>query len=137
MEAILGSVSAICCFGVAYMTQSFFPVRSITDADMILNQSTVGTLNIINKEALIKLKNTPRQLIDLYLKKQANLEDIIEIITGKSSVQDSYDALLRMEQTPETKFLLNVTKYYYKAILPKDETLNATQSAVLPQGLPQ
>jgi GTP-binding protein EngB required for normal cell division len=76
------------------------------------------------------MNNTPRKLIDLYLKNQANLEDVIEIITGKSSVQDSYAELLRMEQTPEIKFLLNVTKYYYKSILPKDETQNATQSAV-------
>jgi GTP-binding protein EngB required for normal cell division len=97
----------------------------------------VGTLNIINKEGLIKMNNTPRKLIDLYLKKQANLEDVIEIITGKSSVQDSYAELLRMEQTPETKFLLNVTKYYYKGVLPKDETQSATQSVALPQDLPQ
>lgn len=137
MEAVLGSVSAICCFGVAYMTNSFFPMTSISDADILMTQSTVGTLNIINKEALLKSNNTPRQLIDLYLKKQANLEDVIEVVTGKSSVQDSYDALLRMEQTPETKFLLNVTKYYYKAVLPKDETQTATQSDVLPQGSPQ
>jgi len=112
------------------MAHSFFPTSSIADADLLMSQSTVGTLNIINKEALLKANHTPRQLIDLYLKKQANLEDVIEIVTGKSSVQDSYEALLRMEQTPETKFLLNVTKYYYKAILPKDETQTATQSAV-------
>ena len=83
------------------------------------------------------MNNTPRKLIDLYLKKQANLEDVIEIITGKSSVQESYDELLRMEQTPETKFLLNVTKYYYKGVLPKDETPIAIQPDSLPQGSPQ
>lgn len=137
MEAVLGTVSAVCCFGVAYATHSFFPTSPILDADILLTQSTLGTINTIKKDDLIKLNHSPKQLIDLYLKKQANLEDVIEIVTGKSSVQDAYDALLHMEQTPETAFLVKATKDYYIEVLPKDEAQNGTQSSVLTPSLPQ
>lgn len=113
MQSVIGGVMAISAFGAAYVANLVFPVKPIEEADLLLSQSTIGTVNIFNKEELERDKKTPRQLIEIYLQRKANLEDVIEIITGKSSIQEAYAKLLQMNETPEIKFLIRATERNY------------------------
>ena len=120
MQAVIGTVMAISAFGAAYAAQTIFPVQPIASADLLLSQSTIGTVNIFNKEELQSGDKTPRQLIEIYLQRKANLEDVIEIITGKTTINESYNQLKIMEQTPEILFLIKATESNYN-IKPEEE----------------
>lgn len=125
MQAILGSVVAISSFGAAYAAHMIFPVKPIDEADILLAQSTVGTVNILNKDSLESKAKTPRELIDLYLQRKANLEDVIEIVTGKPSIPEAHAALKTMPPTPETAFLIRATEKNYAALLaPSEPSVN-------------
>lgn len=113
MQAIIGAIMAVSSFGAAYATQLIFPVKPIGEADLLLSQTTIGTVNILNKDSLQEQAKTPRELISFYLKRQANLEDVIEIVTGKSSITESYAQLKTMDQTPEIQFLIKATEKNY------------------------
>jgi hypothetical protein len=52
-------------------------------------------------------------MIDLYLKKQANLEDILDIITGKPTAKEAFDFLKTQEPTTENKFLIKACETHY------------------------
>jgi hypothetical protein len=116
MQAVIGAVVAVSSFGAAYAAHMVFPVKPIDEADLLLSQSTIGTVNILNKEELERKKRTPRQLIQLYLDRKANLEDVIEIVTGKSSIKEAYSHLQSMEQTAEIKFLIKATEKNYNVV---------------------
>lgn len=70
-------------------------------------------------------------MIDLYLARKANLEDILELITGKSSINDAYDELKRREKTAEHMFLIRAAEQNYgvKSAEPTDE--NQGESGLL------
>ena len=116
MQAILGTVVAVSSFGVAYAAHIMFPVQPIPDRDMLLSRSTVGTLNFIQKNDL--LPRTTRQLINLYLNKNANLQDVIESITDTSNINDAYSALLEMPPTIEKTFLIKAVHSHYPELSP-------------------
>jgi hypothetical protein len=113
MQAVIGSIIAVSAFGAAYGAQIIFPVQPIADADLLLNQSTIGTVNILSKESLKQLASTPREMIDLYLKKQANLEDVLELITSKTTVKEAYEFLKTQEASVENTFLINACEKHY------------------------
>jgi len=113
MQAIIGAIMAVSSFGAAYATHLIFPVKPVGEADLLLSQTTIGTVNILNKETLEERAKTPRELISFYLKRQANLADVIEIVTGKSSINDGYVKLKSMDQTPEIQFLIKATERNY------------------------
>ena len=117
MQAVIGSIMAVSAFGAAYMAHMIFPVKPIDDADILLAQSTVGTVNLLSKDTLQSQAKTPRELIDLYLQRKANLEDVIELVTGKSTIPEAYAELQKMPPTPETVFLMKVTQKYYPTLL--------------------
>lgn len=117
MQAILGSVMAVSSFGAAYAAHMIFPVKPIDEADVLLAQTTVGTVNVLNRETLELRSRTPRELIELYLQRKANLEDVIEIITGKNTIPEAYAALQRMPPSPEILFLIRATENNYGALL--------------------
>ncbi len=113
MQAVIGSIVAISSFGAAYAANIMFPIEPIADADLLLSQSTTGTVNILNKDSLKQVAPTPREMIDLYLKKQANLEDILDIITGKPTAKEAFDFLKTQEPTTENKFLIKACETHY------------------------
>ena len=117
MQAILGSVMAVSSFGAAYAAHMIFPVKPIDEADVLLAQTTVGTVNVLNRETLESRSRTPRELIELYLQRKANLEDVIEIVTGKNTIPEAYAGLQRMPPSPEILFLIRATENNYGALL--------------------
>lgn len=121
MQAILGSLIAVSSFGAAYAAQLMFPVKPIQEADILLSQSTIGTVNILSKDELLSQQKTPRELIEIYMNRKANLQDIIEIVSGKTGIRESYDQLKRLEQTPEIIFLVKSTERNYN--ISPDETV--------------
>ncbi len=117
MQAVIGTIVAVSSFGAAYAAHMIFPVKPIDDADILVAQSTVGTVNILNKDSLQAQAKTPRELIELYLQRKANLEDVIEIVTGKSTIPEAFAELQKMPSTPETVFLMKVTQKNYSTML--------------------
>lgn len=113
MQALLGSVVAVACFGAAYAAHSVFPVQPIKDAEILLSQSTLGTINVYNRDTLQREAKTTPELIKLYLARKANLEDVLEIVTKKSTIKEAYNALRAQEQTPETIFLIKAAEQNY------------------------
>lgn len=136
MQAILGTVVAISGFGAAYAAHSLFPSEPISDGDVLLSQTTIGTVNILNKESLKQEGSTPREWIQLYLARKANLEDVLELVTGKTTVKTAYAALKTMEPSPEVRFLLKATETNYglKEAAPTDERPTAAAPAVSTRG---
>ncbi len=136
MQAIAGIIVAVSCFGAAYAAQMVFPVQPIADADLLLTQSTVGTVNFLDKESLQEKAKTPRELIRMYRGRAANLADVLELVTGKTTVEEAYrDLLEKPDPTPEDKFLIQAaqTNYGLKAP-PKDESPLAVSPDVMPTG---
>ena len=113
MQAIIGTIVAVSSFGAAYAAHVIFPVEPISDENLLMNQSTSGTVNILSKESLKQLASSPKEMIDLYLKKQANLEDILELITTKTTVLDAYEFLKLQENTVENNFLIKACETHY------------------------
>ena len=113
MQTVIGSIIAVSAFGAAYAAHTMFPVQPIADGDLLLNQSTIGTVNILSKESLKQVASSPREMIDLYLKKQANLEDILELISGKSTVKEAYELLKSQESSVESLFLIKAYETHY------------------------
>ncbi len=129
MQAILGSLVAVSSFGVAYAAQLMFPVKPIQEADILLSQSTIGTVNILSKDELQSQQKTPRELITLYMNRKANLQDIIEIVSGKTGIRESYAQLKTMQQTPEIIFLIKSTERNYN-ITPEPESVKPSAPPV-------
>jgi hypothetical protein len=114
MQSIIGVATAVCSFGAAYGAHCIFPTKPIAEGDILLSQSTIGTFNFLTRESLEKTAKKPRDLIDLYLKRKANLEDVVEIITGKNSIPEARAVLETAERTPENLFLLKAIKENYQ-----------------------
>ena len=127
MQAVGGVIVAVSCFGAAYAAHMVFPTKPVDEADLLLTQSTMGTVNLLDKDSLQQKAKTPRELIRLYLGRAANLADVLELVTGKSTVNEAYaDLVAKPAPTPEDKFLIQATQTNYGlAAPPKDENLPA------------
>ena len=113
MQSLLGGIVAVSCFGVAYAAHSIFPVKPIEEADMLLSQTTLGTVNVFSRDSLEKQAKTPKELIQYYLDGTANLEDVLILVTGKPTVTDAYAALQQNPTTAENKFLIRAAETHY------------------------
>ena len=113
MQSLLGGIVAVSCFGVAYAMHSIFPVKPIEEADMLLSQTTMGTVNVYSRDSLEKQAKGPKELIKYYLDGTANLEDVLVLVTGKSTVTDAYSALQQNPTTAESKFLIRAAETHY------------------------
>ncbi len=136
MQAIAGIIVAVSCFGAAYAAHMVFPTKPVDEADLLLTQSTVGTVNLLDKDSLQQKAKTPRELIRLYLGRAANLADVLELVTGKSTVNEAYaDLIAKPDPTPEDKFLIQATQTNYGvAAPPKDENPQGPSPVIPPQG---
>ena len=114
MQAVSGVLVAVSCFGAAYLAHMLFPVQPIGDADLLLTQSTLGTVNVLDKESIQQRAKTPREMIKLYIGRSANLGDILELLTGELTVEDAYKALReKQDPTPEEKYLIRAAEQNY------------------------
>ena len=75
MIAALTAGSAVCCFGVAYASHMILPVKPVTPAEILKNQSTLNTLNFLTKDEL-KTRSI-QERIAAYTSSRANLLDVL------------------------------------------------------------
>jgi hypothetical protein len=136
MQALLGTVVAVTCFGAAYAAHVVFPSEPPSEESVLLSQSTIGTVNLLNKESLRQAGSTPKDWIALYLARKANLEDVLELVTGKTTVKAAYATLKTLPPSAETRFLIKAAEdnYAAKADAPKDERQVAASPAVSRRG---
>jgi hypothetical protein len=119
MQYAIGVGSAVCCFGAAYAAHMIFPTKPIAEGDILLSQSTMGTLNFLPLETLKKMKLTPRKLIDLYIEKRANLADVLMIVSKTSSIDEAIKVIQAGEKTPENLFLTKAIQDHYPTVAPE------------------
>ena len=88
MIAALTAGSAVCCFGVAYATHMMLPVKPVNAAEILKNQSTLNTVNLLTFN---ELKNRPLQeRIDAYTSSRANLQDVMMVTADRPTLNQSY-----------------------------------------------
>lgn len=103
MIAALTAGSAVCCFGVAYATHMMLPVKPVNAAEILKNQSTLNTVNLLTFN---ELKTRPLQeRIDAYTSSRANLQDVMMVTTDRPTLNQSYVAIAKKIPTlpPESK----------------------------------
>ena len=103
MIAALTAGSAVCCFGVAYATHMILPVKPVNAAEILKNQSTLNTVNLLTFN---ELKTRPLQeRIDAYTSSRANLQDVMMSTTERPTLNQSYVAIAKKIPTlpPESK----------------------------------
>lgn len=93
MIAALTAGSAVCCFGVAYATHMMLPVKPVNAAEILKNQSTLNTVNLLTFN---ELKDRPLQeRIDAYTSSRANLQDVMMATTERPTLNQSYVAIAK------------------------------------------
>lgn len=93
MIAALTAGSAVCCFGVAYASHMMLPVKPVTPAEILKNQSTLNTVNLLTFN---ELKDRPLQeLINAYTSGRANLQDVMMVTAERSTLNQSYVAIAK------------------------------------------
>lgn len=93
MIAALTAGSAVCCFGVAYATHMILPVKPVNAAEILKNQSTLNTVNLLTFN---ELKTRPLQeRIDAYTSSRANLQDVMMVTTDRPTLNQSYVAIAK------------------------------------------
>ena len=93
MIAALTAGSAVCCFGVAYATHMILPVKPVNAAEMMKNQSTLNTVNLLTFN---ELKTRPLQeRIDAYTSSRANLQDVMMVTAERPTLNQSYVAIAK------------------------------------------
>ena len=103
MIAALTAGSAVCCFGAAYATHMMLPVKPVNAAEILKNQSTLNTVNLLTFN---ELKTRPLQeRIDAYTSSRANLQDVMMATTERPTLNQSYVAIAKKIPTlpPESK----------------------------------
>ena len=99
MIAALTAGSAVCCFGAAYATHMMLPVKPVTPAEILKNQSTLNTLNFLTKEEL-KTRSI-QERIAAYTSSRANLQDVILATSDKPTLNQAYVTIAKkIEQHP-------------------------------------
>jgi hypothetical protein len=93
MIAALTAGSAVCCFGAAYATHMMLPVKPVNAAEILKNQSTLNTVNLLTFN---ELKTRPLQeRIDAYTSSRANLQDVMMVTTDRPTLNQSYVAIAK------------------------------------------
>lgn len=93
MIAALTAGSAVCCFGVAYATHMMLPVKPVNAAEILKNQSTLNTVNLLTFN---ELKDRPLQeRIDAYTSSRANLQDVMMVTADRPTLNQSYVAIAK------------------------------------------
>ena len=93
MIAALTAGSAVCCFGAAYATHMMLPVKPVNAADILKNQSTLNTVNLLTFN---ELKTRPLQeRIDAYTSCRANLQDVMMVTADRPTLNQSYVAIAK------------------------------------------
>ena len=93
MIAALTAGSAVCCFGAAYATHMMLPVKPVNAAEILKNQSTLNTVNLLTFN---ELKDRPLQeRIDAYTSSRANLQDVMMVTTDRPTLNQSYVAIAK------------------------------------------
>ena len=93
MIAALTAGSAVCCFGAAYAAHMMLPVKPVNDAEILKNQSTLNTVNLLTFN---ELKTRPLQeRIDAYTSSRANLQDVMMATTDRPTLNQSYVAIAK------------------------------------------
>lgn len=93
MIAALTAGSAVCCFGAAYATHMMLPVKPVNDAEILKNQSTLNTVNLLTFN---ELKTRPiQERIDAYTSSRANLQDVMMVTADRPTLNQSYVAIAK------------------------------------------
>ena len=93
MIAALTAGSAVCCFGAAYAAHMMLPVKPVNDAEILKNQSTLNTVNLLTFN---ELKTRPiQERIDAYTSSRANLQDVMMATTDRPTLNQSYVAIAK------------------------------------------
>lgn len=93
MIAALTAGSAVCCFGAAYAAHMMLPVKPVNDAEILKNQSTLNTVNLLTFN---ELKTRPLQeRIDAYTSSRANLQDVMMVTADRPTLNQSYVAIAK------------------------------------------
>ena len=128
MIAALTAASAVCCFGAAYATHMMLPVKPVTPAEILKNQSTLNTVNLLTFNELKPL--TTQQRIDAYTSGRANLQDVMMATADRQTLNQSYVAIAKKIETfpPEStergqhEFLKKAADDHFSGFVPKQET---------------
>ena len=132
MIAALTAGSAVCCFGVAYATHMMLPVKPVNAAEILKNQSTLNTVNLLTFN---ELKDRPLQeRIDAYTSSRANLQDVMMVTAERPSLNQSYVAIAKKIPTlpPESKergqyeFLKKAADDHFTGFIPPPAPPTAT-----------
>ena len=97
MIAALTAGSAVCCFGVAYATHMILPVKPVTPAEILKNQSTLNTLNFLTKDEL-KTRSI-QERIAAYTSSRANLLDVLLVTADKPTLNQAYVVIAKKIET--------------------------------------
>ena len=93
MIAALTAGSAVCCFGAAYATHMMLPVKPVNAAEILKNQSTLNTVNLLTFN---ELKDRPLQeRINAYTSSRANLQDVMMVTAERPTLNQSYAAIAK------------------------------------------
>jgi len=103
MIAALTAGSAVCCFGVAYATHMILPVKPVTPAEILKNQSTLNTLNFLTKDELKTRSIQERSAA--YTSSRANLLDVLLVTADKPTLNQAYVVIAKKIETfpPESE----------------------------------
>jgi hypothetical protein len=128
MIAALTAASAVCCFGAAYATHMMLPVKPVTPAEILKNQSTLNTVNLLTFNELKPL--TTQQRIDAYTSGRANLQDVMMATADRQTLNQSYVAIAKKIETfpPEStergqhEFLKKAADDHFSGFVPKADS---------------
>ncbi len=128
MIAALTAGSAVCCFGVAYASHMILPVKPVTPAEILKNQSTLNTLNFLTKEEL-KTRSI-QERIAAYTSSRANLLDVLLVTADKPTLNQAYVVIAKKietfppgsEERGQYEFLRKAADDHLSGFVPKPPT---------------
>ena len=128
MIAALTAGSAVCCFGVAYATHMILPVKPVTPAEILKNQSTLNTLNFLTKDEL-KTRSI-QERIAAYTSSRANLLDVLLVTADKPTLNQAYVVIAKKietfppgsEERGQYEFLRKAADDHLSGFVPKPPT---------------
>ena len=140
MIAALTAGSAVCCFGAAYAAHMMLPVKPVNDAEILKNQSTLNTVNLLTFN---ELKTRPiQERIDAYTSSRANLQDVMMATTDRPTLNQSYVAIAKKiptlpaesKERGQYEFLKKAADDHFTGFIPPPAPAPAPAPA--PQPLP-
>ena len=138
MIAALTAGSAVCCFGAAYATHMMLPVKPVNAAEILKNQSTLNTVNLLTFN---ELKDRPLQeRINAYTSSRANLQDVMMVTAERPTLNQSYVAIAKKIPTlpPEStergqyEFLKKAADDHFTGFIPPPAPPTAQPTATTP-----